>query len=105
MMKTFHELDFLGAAVSLLRRTHGSPGENRGDGHRFESSHGGTHHGRFAFYLEYRVLRQGQRHSCAFGAISARMDFPGAVWRRDGSFVALLLSSAPTRRDFAGGSG
>ena len=105
MAKRFHELDFLGPAVSLLRRTHGSPGENRCDGSRFKSGHGGTHEHCFGIYVEYCLLCQLQRHGCAFKVISSHVDFPRVVRRRDGCFVALLLSSAATRGGLAGSSG
>src|SRR5258708_1066791 len=94
--KTFHELDSLGAAVSLLRRTHSSLGENRRDGHRFKSGHGGTHQRCFGIYMEYCLVCQCQRHGCAFEVILPRVDFPRAVRCRDGFVMALLLSSSPT---------
>src|SRR5882672_8180968 len=98
MAKTFHELDPLGTPVSLFRRTHGGFGENRGDGSRFKSGYGGTHYRCFSIYLEHRFLCQRQRDGCALEVIRPRVDLSGVVGNRDGSFMALLLSSAPTGR-------
>src|SRR5882724_10206203 len=105
MAKTFDELDFLGATVSLLRWTHGSVGENRGGWRRFQPGYCDTHHRCFSIHVEYRVLRQVQRDGCAFEVISPHMDFPRVVRYRDGAFVALLLSSTPTGRCVPSGSG
>src|SRR6266850_1957300 len=105
MATTFHELDFLGATVRLLRRTHGGFSENRGDGGRFESGHGGTHQRCFGIHVEYRFLYQPRRDGCAFEVISPHMGFSHAVRCRDGAFVALLLSSASTGRGLTSGSG
>src|SRR5882724_8478001 len=105
MATTFHELDFLGAAVRLLRRTHGGFGQNRGDRGRFKSGHGGTHQHCFGIYLEHFFFCQCQRDGRALEVISAHMELSRTVRRRNGALVALLLSSAPTRRRLPRGSG
>jgi len=95
MTKTFHELDFLGAAVSLLRRTHGSPGGKSGDGHRFKLATA-VRTTALLFTWSIAFCVNANADGCA-SKYSPRMDFPVAVRHRDGSFMALLLSSAPTR--------
>jgi len=83
MTKTFMNWIFWALLSAFLPDSRQS-WRNRGDGHRFKPGHGGTHHGRFAFYVGSIAFCVNANATAALSKLSHR------------AWISLLLSGIAT---------